>query len=139
MIIAKPKILQQILDDIDNMEPSLFPPPWPIKMGEQKIAVAREYTQKVWSLLKMLERDINHLRTDLNYLFEEEAQRAKLQLIEMRSRYEVLLAVFQLCCRVDANYWDPDVSMGLRKDWQLVILSPENDNSPFSFLRNLLG
>jgi hypothetical protein len=129
-------IITELLEEVDNTDPNLLPPPYKIEKGEKIVGTIRdEYTKRIFSLSSWYRREGQRLEVDLKSIGEDPLTNP--EFTKLRQKHETLVETFWLALRFELNYWT--TSVGIRKDWTVVDTTDSEDNKPASVLKRLLG
>jgi len=137
------KFYEAMLDEIDQMDSSAFPPHTDADEEEAKvIGVCPEYLRKVWALHRFYEREYRRGKTELAFESTDAKRRAAIPLVMNRMKGDILEKLFwygmNCTFNTDADTF-LDYIMGMRAEWQVVLTKrkPTPDMPPF--LRKYLG
>jgi hypothetical protein len=134
--ISSQDTLKALLEEIDNADPEMLPPPAKKEPGDKHLGfLTDDYIKKVFSLNHFYRREAQRMQIDIEATGED--PKASPDYNQFKQRQEVLLEMFWFLMRSTMNIWGTDI--GIRKGWEVVQCNSDDDKLPKALLKKLLG
>jgi hypothetical protein len=129
------EILDQVLKDVENFDPEMFPPFAKLEKGEQVIAIVEDdFLRKVFSAACFYMREGKRLQVDLESAGEVALHSPEMQ--RLKHKHDLLMSLFWFALRTQNNTFG--VNVGIRKDWQFVSIPKKSPNQLSEIIEKLL-
>lgn len=125
-----------LLQEVERMEPNLFPPRTSIEDTDRKLGEATPYMQKIHALGVMYGRDCELMAIEHKYANPEEdtCSDTHVKLARLDAKKDILMELFWAIAREHFNAWTED-AVGLRKGW--IVVATKKPNAPPNFAKFL--
>lgn len=108
-----PKVMDQLLLEIEHIDENTFPPKKPIESGERDFGQISVYVRKVWALSAFYSREKAQIEVDRQYTQIDENR-----LLECARKADVLREMAYYIASMESNA--DTCCVGIRAGWRLV-------------------
>lgn len=132
----RPKFLTSLLDEAEQFDPSLFPPPNELDDGDTEMGICSLYLQKMFSLARFYKREAERTKLEHDYDSNHDdsaCDENHAKYVQCREKHDVLMEIFWASCRADFDAWGVG-SIGVRRGWKVVKTTEEGGISLTKFL-----
>jgi len=102
----------------------------PVEEGDTVVGSVPISLRKMHTVGMLLEKAVDERVLQMKYaptedVFNENSSFST-ELHELKDKSEMIRSLFWVCIKEEFNLWKPGVSIGIRKDWQLVTFKGKN-------------